>query len=131
MNTLTPQEYINAHLAKMVCNEVGNVPTVQDVNYYLGLYETYSEKYQSELRDAKEEVNAGTFSTNIRPILNRHYESESVAMLLFDKWVGWTYFTGGGHHGQPEAMDWEPYFLTITGARQVVSTILTFAKENY
>jgi len=37
----------------------------------------------------------------------RHYESKAVAMKMPDgSWIGWTYWYGGGKHGEPEAIDW-------------------------
>lgn len=57
--------------------------------------------------DGKSEVRCGQFETNLPCEWSRHYESKSVAMKMPDgSWVGWTYWYGGGKHGEPEAIDW-------------------------
>lgn len=45
---------------------------------------------------------------------SRHYECEAVAYKMFDgTWVGWTYWHGGGKHGDPGSIPWmeDAYFL--------------------
>ena len=38
---------------------------------------------------------------------SRHYDCDEVARKLSDgTWVGWTYWYGGGKHGEPDAIDW-------------------------
>lgn len=38
---------------------------------------------------------------------SRHYESKSVAAEMLDgSWVGWTYWYGGGKHGDPGGISW-------------------------
>ena len=57
--------------------------------------------------DAKNEVRTGEVETGIPSEYSRHYESKSVAAKMPDgSWVGWTYWYGGGKHGEPEAIDW-------------------------
>lgn len=42
--------------------------------------------------------------------LTRHYEDEERALLLKDgTWVGYTYWSGGGKHGEPECIEWVEY----------------------
>ena len=64
--------------------------------------------------------------TSIDAPWSRHYESKSVATDLgyineagrwvTQCWVGWTYWYGGGKHGEPEEMDWfsHAYDLNVT-----------------
>lgn len=64
----------------------------------------------NEFRDSYDE------ETKIEPDWNRHYESKSVAKKLDNgKWVGYTYWYGGGKHGEPEEMPWieDAYFLEM------------------
>lgn len=65
--------------------------------------------------DVKNEIRHGQFETNIEPPYNRHYESKSVAAKVNGVWIGWTYWYGGGKHGEPEAIDWweDAYFLEV------------------
>lgn len=60
--------------------------------------------------DGKSEVRCGEVETGLKCDWSRHYESKSVAMQFPDgSWVGWTYWYGGGKHGEPEAIDWMEY----------------------
>lgn len=79
--------------------------------------------YVSEMRDGQEE-------TGLPCEYSRHYESKSVASLIDGRWIGWTYWYGGGKHGEPEAIDWmdEAYFLDVTEEEKVV-TVRTFTKQ--
>lgn len=62
------------------------------------------------LWDALSEVRAGEVETDIPSEYSRHYENRSVAAQLPDgSWVGWTYWYGGGKHGEPESIDWMEY----------------------
>ena len=54
---------------------------------------------------------------------SRHYESKAVAAQMPDgQWVGWTYWYGGGKHGEPAEMDWmgSAYFVTFKEEARVV-----------
>lgn len=83
-----------------------------------------------ELQDARSEVRCGLFETEISAPSSRHYEAQSVAAKAPDgTWVGWTYWYGGGKHGEPEAIDWmnEAYDLTCSEEEKVV-TVRTFSR---
>lgn len=71
----------------------------------------YQELYEKEdLWDAICAVREGDVETDIDCDYSRHYESKSVAMKCVDgTWVGWTYWYGGGKHGDPESIDWIEY----------------------
>lgn len=80
--------------------------------------------------DARSEVREGQCETGIECEWSRHYESKSVASKAPNgKWVGWTYWYGGGKHGEPEAIDWmeDAYFLECVEEQKVL-TVRTFAK---
>jgi hypothetical protein len=62
---------------------------------------------------------------------SRHYENKSVATKLSDgTWVGWTYWYGGGKHGEPDAFDWmgDAYFLDVKEEEKTV-IVRTFKKK--
>jgi len=62
---------------------------------------------KDELWDTLSEVRAGEVDTGLPCEYSRHYESTAVAAQLPDgSWVGWTYWYGGGKHGEPESIDW-------------------------
>ena len=77
---------------------------------------------ESELRDSY------THETDLPCEDCRHYESMSVARKFGDKWVGWTYWYGGGKHGEPESVEWmeEAYFVDVKEETRVV---LVFTKQ--
>ncbi len=57
--------------------------------------------------DGTNEVRSAGIETGLNCASSRHYESHAVAMKMPDgSWVGWTYWHGGGKHGEPEAIDW-------------------------
>lgn len=62
---------------------------------------------------------------------SRHYESDEVARQLSDgTWVGWTYWHGGGKHGEPEAIDWieDAYFPKVKEEIKTL-TVRTFSLD--
>lgn len=80
--------------------------------------------YESEFRSSGEQ-------TNLPCPSSRHYESKSVACKLSDGgWIGWTYWYGGGKHGEPGAIDWmeDAYEVDMTEEEKMV-TIRTFTKK--
>ncbi|WP_288080627.1 hypothetical protein [Pseudomonas sp.] len=85
---------------------------------------------QSAHWDARSEVRCGGVETDLPCEYSRHYESRSVAAKAPNgQWVGWTYWYGGGKHGEPEAIDWmeDAYFLDCIEEQKVV-TVRTFTK---
>lgn len=83
-----------------------------------------------ELQDSINEFREGQVETKLPCESSRHYESKSVAARMPDgSWVGWTYWYGGGKHGEPEAIDWmdEAYALDVVEEEKVV-TVRAFAK---
>lgn len=74
-------------------------------------------------QDYESEFRSGQAETGLSCHGSRHYESKSVAAKLSDgSWVGWTYFYGGGKHGEPEAIDWmtDAYELVVTEEERLV-----------
>lgn len=57
--------------------------------------------------DARGEVRGGECETGLKCEYSRHYEAKAVAAKLPDgSWVGWTFWYGGGKHGEPSGIDW-------------------------
>ncbi|MBE8597869.1 hypothetical protein [Xenorhabdus sp. BG5] len=81
--------------------------------------------------DLMSEVREGDIETNITPPISRHYETKSVASQTPNGlWVGWTYWYGGGKHGNPEEIDWvgDAYFLNLIKEEDVTVTVREFEK---
>lgn len=93
------------------------------------LYEAADDADDGCLQDTREEIREGQHETGLVPQFSRHYESKSVGMQMPDgSWVGWTYWYGGGKHGQPEAIDWmdEAYDLDCAEEEKVM-VVRTFS----
>ena len=102
------QEIIN--LARMWNEEPEvNLSTNEEIE------ELYDEMLDQDiLWDAIGEIRCGEHETEVPCDYSRHYESKSVAMKCVDNsWVGWTYWYGGGKHGEPEAVDWIEYAYNL------------------
>ena len=75
--------------------------------------------------DARNEVRASGTETGLPCDWSRHYEAEAVAAKSpSGKWVGWTYWHGGGKHGEPDAIPWidHAYFVECTEKQEIVTT---------
>lgn len=90
--------------------------------------EDYSHDTRCELREGK-------FETNIECDWSSHYESKSVGIYIedfngFTGYIGWTYWFGGGKHGNPDDIDWIPeaYFLDLIKEEVITVTKRTFEK---
>ena len=90
--------------------------------------ETVNEQYDALVDmdihwDYESEFRGGTVETNLPCDYSRHYESKSVARKLSDgSWVGWTYWYGGGKHGEPGSVQWmeDAYDLEVTETEKMV-----------
>lgn len=92
------------------------------------LYESNNEYYR--LQDYESEIREGEVESNIAAPNSGHYETKSVAAQMSDgSWVGWTYWYGGGKHGEPEAIDWidDAYDLNCKEEEKLV-IVRTFEK---
>ena len=102
-----------------------NAQTVDD------LYDRFEEEYSAAEQDARSEIRDGEVDTDLPSPCSRHYESKSVASKMPDgSWVGWTYWYGGGKHGEPESIDWidDAYDLDMT-EEEVTITRQNFKKK--
>jgi len=83
------------------------------------------------LQDYEEEFRQDGEETGLECEWNRNYESDAVGKKLRNgKWVGWTYWYGGGKHGNPEEIDWmsDAYFLEVEEKEKII-TVRTFKKK--
>lgn len=110
---------LKAHEMDCICLPEGLAINADNVD---DLYEKSDEGW--ELQDARNEIRCSGEKTNIPAPSSRHYESDSVAAKMPDgSWVGWTYWYGGGKHGEPEAVEWinEAYALSCEEKRVTVT----------
>lgn len=94
------------------------------------LWNIACENDDGTLQDAKNEIRCSDITSGINCPSSRHYESHSVADKADDgSWIGWTYWHGGGKHGEPESVDWieHAYNLSATEEEKLV-IVRTFSK---
>jgi hypothetical protein len=96
------QDLANAHGFTL-----NNFPSLAEI-------ESALEDLHDEIHDQRQELEGCTIGTNIRCDFSRDYESRSVAFQCLGHWVGWTEWSGGGKHGEPESIDKDPYLLRVT-----------------
>lgn len=96
------------------------------------LYREVYENDDGSIWDGINEIRSGTLETGLQCDWSRHYESKSVAAKYFDgSWIGWTYWFGGGKHGEPAAVDWmdSAYDLNCAEEEKMV-VVRTFSKAD-
>jgi len=82
--------------------------------------------YGDDIQDCKLELRTSYVEeTDVYCETNRHYDSKSVSMYCedLDKWVGYTFWYGGGKYGEPDAIEWidGAYFLEVQEKEVVVT----------
>lgn len=130
----TATEAINAEILKVAIENYRNdegidvdviIDTFDDFIELCPHAEDYIAEEECEFRDSY------SLETDIEPESSRYLEAKSVAKKLSDgRWVGWTYWYGGGKHANPEEIDWIPdaYFLDVTEEEKIM-TVYTFKKK--
>lgn len=124
-----PQLIIKTILIRLASNGVTGIPEVTEANID-SLYDQFILDDDTGIaRDTLSEFRSGEFKTDITPDWNRNYESRSVGAKIGDQYVGWTYWFGGGKHGEPSAMGWieDAYFLDLVETKMV--PVMVFKKK--
>jgi hypothetical protein len=128
---MTPAQKIK-HLILIRRAEFAKQPAPENVTAE-NIDELYDEAYENDdghLQDARGEVRCSGIETGLPCDWSRNYESDAVAAKAPDgSWVGWTYWHGGGKHGEPEAIDWidDAYDVQCAEKEKMV-VVRTFAK---
>lgn len=105
--------------------EIEGLPEVNEEN----IDDLYDQFYPW---DTVSEMREGEVETDVECDWSRHYECRSVAARHPDgSWIGWTYWYGGGKHGNPEEIEWldHAYFLDVTEEERMV-VVRTFTKRD-
>jgi hypothetical protein len=134
MNTinmqLTPEQLIKKAIVERI-NEQNYDDYRQPVDTAEQIEAAYDLAVEKRIHwDFVNEFREGEVETEVTSPSSRHYESKSVAAKIDGVWVGWTYWYGGGKHGQPEAVEWmeDAYFLDCKEEEKVVM-VITFTKK--
>lgn len=128
---MTPEQKIKHLILNRraeLADESAPVVTAENVD---DLYEEAETNDDGNLQDARNEVRCSGIETGLGCDWSRHYESNAVAAQAPDgSWVGWTYWYGGGKHGEPEAIDWiEDAYDVACAEEQKMVTVRTFTKQ--
>ena len=124
---MTPEQKLKHAMLRMFGNQ-DHIPTDLSADQIEEKWEELAEK--EEHWDCMSEMRGGEVETGLKCDWSRHYESKSVAAKMVDgSWVGWTYWYGGGKHGEPEAIDWmdRAYDLNCKEEEKMV-VVRTFTK---
>lgn len=121
---MTPKQRVKWLILEKGRSWGGELPVITSENID-ALYDEREEDWQ----DARDEVRCSGIETGIESKQwSRHYECEEVAAQCPDgKWVGWTYWHGGGKYGEPSEVEWidDAYDVDVVEEEKVV-TVRTF-----
>jgi hypothetical protein len=128
---LTPEQKLK-HLILIrraeLADEPAPVVTAENIDQ---MYDEAEENDDGNLQDARSEIRCSGVETGLGCEWSRHYESKAVAAQAPDgSWVGWTYWYGGGKHGEPDAIDWvQDAYDVACAEEQKMVTVRTFTKQ--
>lgn len=128
---MTPQQKIKYLVIEHVCFTNAEIFS----KYMTGaeVDEFYDSLNGEDVTVALYEIREGEWESDIPCEHSRHYESKSVASRCPNgEWVGWTYWYGGGKHGESEAIDWvgEAYHVEMTEEVEIVYKFSKKEKED-
>lgn len=129
---MTPEQRIQREIINQVIRD-GDFTYDEDIteSNIKEIWDTLREENDS-LQDHISDFRSSGTETGLQCEYSRHYESDAVAAKLSDgTWVGWTYWYGGGKHGEPEAIEWisDAYEVDCVEEEKLV-VVQTFTKGN-
>lgn len=131
-NNMTPEQKLKLMVLVRYTELYDHVklPDAIDADNIDAVYKEIYDEDDGTIYDAINEVRSSGEDTGLQCGWSRHYESKAVAAQALDgSWIGWTYWYGGGKHGEPEAVDWmeEAYDLVCKEEEKLV-VVRTFTK---
>ena len=132
-NMTAPQKLIQFILKRTIENEARydrvleidfSDPSQVEHDFWIG-------EYNDKKQDIQEEISECGVETGLDCEFSRYYDSEAVAAQMSDgTWVGWTYWTGGGKHGEPSSVPWieDAYYVDCAEEEKMV-VVRTFTKK--
>jgi len=134
MTKISPEAALHRHILEQASqwDETIKLPELLTEKQIYDFYEECRENHLCDtLYEARENIRETGEETGISSDNHsRHYESEEVAAKMSDgTWVGWTYWHGGGKHGEPAAIDWigDAYYLSCE-EKEVLTIQRTWTK---
>lgn len=124
MNNLTPEQKLKYEIIDLVhiCENGESIRTDMTGEDIEDMYD------ESDTQEAEYEIRSSGVPTHLPTPSSRHYETEAVAVQCpTGEWVGFTYWYGGGKHGNPEEIDWIEHAYDVTHSEeQKMVTVHTF-----
>lgn len=121
-NTLTPQQALMLYILQNNSIDADENTSPEDIEDLFDDQDYHDDLFQ--LRFSGE-------ITNLPAPPSRHYETEQVAIETPVGWVSWTYWCGGGKHGNPEEIEWfEDAFFVDVEEKEVIKIERTFFKKD-
>lgn len=135
MRKLTAPQAIALDVLYKVLDENNVIDRVEISNEDLDELESFVEgnyyDIYDDYLDALNDFRCSGEVTNISPENSRYFESKSRARKLTSgKWVGWTYWYGGGKHDRPSEMDWLGNAYYLKEPTPKIITVYEFEKED-
>ena len=134
---MTPEQILKAAILEYVAQSISDDEDIElslegpfDTQEKIdAAFEAIEEQYlDDEVSEAESELRGSyTHETGIKCDYSRHYESKAVARQFGDKWVGWTYWYGGGKHGEPGSVEWMEHAYFVE-AKEETQVVLVFSK---
>jgi hypothetical protein len=135
--SMTPEQILKAAILEYVAQSISDDEDIElslegpfDTQEKIdAAFEAIEEQYlDDEVSEAESELRGSyTHETGIKCDYSRHYESKAVARQFGDKWVGWTYWYGGGKHGEPGSVEWMEHAYFVE-AKEETQVVLVFSK---
>jgi hypothetical protein len=130
MTNMTPPQKLRAHILAWAHDLAGFTMPALTAETLDAEWQDFDGNDPDVLYEAQLDVRGGQVETGLPCEFSRHYESKAVAAQMHDgSWIGWTYWYGGGKHGEPEAVDWIDYAYALTVTEEVKTiTVQNFKK---
>jgi hypothetical protein len=134
---MTPEQILKAAIIEQVAQWISDEGDIElplngpfDTQEKIdAAFEAIEEHYlEDEASEAESNLRGSyTHETGIKCQYSRYYESKAVARQFGDKWVGWTYWYGGGKHGEPGSVEWMEHAYFVE-AKEETQVVLVFSK---
>jgi len=135
---MTPEQILKAAILEYVAQSIkddediellleGPFDTQEKID---AAFEAIEKQYlDDKVSQAESELRGSyTHETGIGCQYSRHYESKAVARQFGDKWVGWTYWYGGGKYGEPRSVEWMEHAYFVE-AKEETQVVLVFSRN--
>lgn len=124
MSNITPQQKVKWLILALYAkwNDLGEPVYPLSLEDELAFDSDDDCRYQDAANNIR--ANYDAVETGLPCPLNRGYGAKAVAAKLPDgSWVGWTFYYGGGKHGEPDAIPWIEDAYNVSCVEQEIVAI--------